>query len=124
GLLVASGASRPARIRAALTTSLGFGGANACVALAPATEGRATGGDGFLLPGPPGHSQRVNQDAQPKADAPPCGGQAPELPRDFARGESREVRYLRWALREALALDYTPRFELWMLWSGDVVSVA
>ena len=28
------------------------------------------------------------------------------------------------ALREALALDYTPRFELWMLWSGDVVSVA
>jgi ATP-dependent exoDNAse (exonuclease V) beta subunit len=25
------------------------------------------------------------------------------------------------ALREALGLDYTPRFELWMLWSGDVV---
>ncbi len=40
------------------------------------------------------------------------GGQAPDLPTDFAPGEPREVRYLRWALKEALdeagALDKLP----------------
>src|SRR5688500_5056464 len=38
--------------------------------------------------------------------APPTdkgGGQAPDLPQDFAPGLPREVRYLRWALRDALA---------------------
>jgi 3-oxoacyl-[acyl-carrier-protein] synthase II len=38
---------------------------------------------------------------QPEA-APKGGGQAPDLPEDFASDQPREVRYLRWALNEAI----------------------
>ncbi|HEY2587243.1 MAG TPA: beta-ketoacyl-[acyl-carrier-protein] synthase family protein, partial [Tepidisphaeraceae bacterium] len=38
GLNLATGTSRPARIRATLNTSLGFGGANTCVILGPPSE--------------------------------------------------------------------------------------
>src|SRR5204862_436732 len=30
------------------------------------------------------------------------GGQAPDLPQDFCAGQPREVRYLRWAIEQAL----------------------
>ncbi|HWE97288.1 MAG TPA: beta-ketoacyl-[acyl-carrier-protein] synthase family protein [Tepidisphaeraceae bacterium] len=41
GLRVSTGTAQPARIRATLNTSLGFGGANTCVVLGPPSNGNA-----------------------------------------------------------------------------------
>ncbi|HEX4794278.1 MAG TPA: beta-ketoacyl-[acyl-carrier-protein] synthase family protein [Humisphaera sp.] len=46
GLRVATGAARAATIRATLNTSLGFGGANACMILGPSSPSLGTPGEG------------------------------------------------------------------------------